>query len=627
MLQTLKKYWGYTAFRPNQEDIIRAVCSGRDTLALLPTGGGKSICYQLPALELEGVCLVVSPLVALMRDQVELLKSKGISATYLYSGLSRRELQIEYENMRNGKYVLVYVSPERLKSPDFQNSLGMTNLSFVAVDEAHCISQWGHDFRPVYREIGQIRLLKPEIPILALTASATAQVQQDIIEQLELRNTALYKSEFLRPNLSYQVRYTEDKRGELLRHIQVTPGSGIVYVRSRRKTVEIANYLRNANIVANYYHAGLSSTERNQRQDAWQNGHTRVMVSTNAFGMGIDKPDVRFVLHYDLPDSIESYYQEAGRAGRDGNDALCLLMYEEADMLDGRSRISGRFPSLERVNRIYQNLCNYFELAYHTGNDARFDFDLEDFCKKFENNALETYSSLNVLEQLNYLLPSDGFRRPSRLKINVSSTELYDFQLKNIRFDALIKLILRSYSGIFDHYAVIREPALAKRLKHTVKQVVANLNTLKQLKLLDYIESTDVPFITFLQPRVEKIVDREAWLKTNRKRTEDRFEALVQYIEEEECRSRLIGEYFGEEQKEDCGKCDVCNLKQRYAFSSDDFSVIENQVRALLAEPMEYGQLVRSILGYSEDQVHGVLKWMMDDGLVHLREGLMEIRS
>ncbi len=616
--KTLHTYWGYSSFREKQEDIVQSVIDGNDTLALLPTGGGKSICYQLPALILEGVCLVVSPLVALMRDQVEQLKSRGVSATYIHSGLSRREMHIEYESIRNERYKLVYVSPERLRNPDFQNSLEQTRISFLAVDEAHCISQWGHDFRPVYRQIAEIRELKPDLKILALTASATVKVKEDIINQLELTEVKVFEMGFFRENLNYLIRYEEDKRRTLIQVANKVGGTGIIYVRNRRKTVELSNFLRNNNISADYYHAGLSPSIRNVKQDSWTKGDTQLMISTNAFGMGIDKADVRFVIHYDLPDSIESYYQEAGRAGRDEAKAWCVLLYNEADIITGKSKIHNRFPVLERVNKIYENLCNYFELAFHTGEDARFDFDLEDFCKKFENPALETFSAIKILEQLEYIMLSDGLQSPSKVKVEVSSTELYGFQLKNKKFDPLIKMILRSYSGVFDHFVDIREEAMAKRLKIGGGQISSMLKTLKQLKLIDYHERTDLPYITYLQPRVNEIVDSENWLDANRKRTLERFDSLVTYLESENCRSKEISKYFGEVLEKDCGNCDVCRLKRRYAFSSKIFGQIETDLMKALSAPRNLEELMKAMEGFEPRDVQDVIRWLLDDGILEM---------
>lgn len=611
--KTLHKYWGYTSFRGRQEEIIQSLLSGHDTLALLPTGGGKSICYQVPAVMMEGVCFVVSPLIALMRDQVEQLKSRGISASYVHSGMSRRELTVEYESIRNGRYTLVYVSPERMQNPTFLTSFDQTNVSFIAVDEAHCISQWGHDFRPMYRQLASVRERKPELNILALTASATPQVKQDIIEQLHLKDVQSFEQGFYRENLHYLVRYEEDKRNRIVRLAQKVKHCGIVYVRNRRKTVELANYLKNAGISADYYHAGLSAKERNIKQDRWISDETQVIVSTNAFGMGIDKADVRFVVHYDLSDSLESYYQEAGRAGRDGEKAWCVQLYNESDIISSKTQISSRFPALSRVNAIYENVCNYFELAFHTGQDARFPFQLEDFCKKFENPALETYSALRILEQLNYLQLSDSVHRPSKVKMEVSSTVLYDFQLKNIKFDGLIKLLLRSYSGIFDHFVSINEHQLASRLKWSYSQLTAALNTLKQLKLLAYEPQSDAPFITFIQPRVTEVVDREQWLSENKLRTLNRFNALLEYVEGETCRASAISKYFGEVLENDCGKCDVCRLKERYAFSAAAFKGIEKELWKHVEEPKTLSQVIELLSSFESDDVKKVVRCLLDD--------------
>lgn len=598
---------------------MQSVLDGHDVLALLPTGGGKSLCYQLPAVLLDGVCFVVSPLIALMRDQVENLRKKGISATYIYSGMSGKEVLVELENIRNGKYKLVYVSPERLQNKSFLDSFKRTKVSFLAVDEAHCISQWGHDFRPQFRMISDLRELKPEMNILALTASATPQVKDDIISQLDLRSVEVFTKSFHRPNLSYNIVYTDDKRGVLVKEIQNTPGTGIVYVRNRRKTIELTKYLREHQISADFYHAGLDAETRNKKQDQWTNGSTRIIVSTNAFGMGIDKPDVRLVMHYGLPDGLEAYYQEAGRAGRDEKPARCVLLYTEADVVNSKTLVAGRFPSLKRVQEIYENLCNYFQLALYSGQDARFDLDMVDFCSKFENKPIEVYAVIKLLEKLEYLLLSEGVSRPSRLKISVSSTELYDFQLRNPGLDPLIKLILRSYSGIFDYYAVINEETLANRLNTRRSSISEGLKKLHGLGIIEYYPRSDKPFVTFLTPRVHQLADRNKIIDSNRERTEERLQALIDFIESEECRSRRICQYFGESLENDCGKCDVCRLKQRYSFSRDDFVEVENKIKEVIGDESKHiREVVGAVSEVDSDKLRKVLRWLMDDGKIRL---------
>ncbi|MCB9262765.1 MAG: RecQ family ATP-dependent DNA helicase [Flavobacteriales bacterium] len=613
-LKTLQHYWGYSEFRPPQAEIIDSILKGNNTLALLPTGGGKSICYQIPALLLEGVCLVVSPLIALMRDQVEQLKRRGISSTFLHSGQSRNEINIELENIRNGKYKLVYVSPERIHSQAFIETFKQTKISFLAVDEAHCISQWGFDFRPEYRNIASLKEHLPNLKMMALTASATPKVKADIIEQLQIENVQVFTKSFHRENLHYHVVFEEDKRRRLLRLCQSQKGSGVVYVRNRRKTVELSNYLKSQNVSCDFYHAGLTSEQRNQKQDSWASGATKIIISTNAFGMGIDKADVRFVAHYDLPESLEAYYQEAGRAGRDEQKAWCILFYNNADLIDVKTQLHSRFPELPRINKIYENLCNYFQLAFHSGLHTRFDFDLADFVKKFENNPIESFAAIKLLEQLGYLSLSEGVYTPSKVKVEMDATSLYDFQLKNPKLDPTIKILLRSYSGIFEHYVSIKEKLLASKLKITEQQFVANLKRLSSLKIIDYVEQSDKPYILFLRHRVNEIMDADNMLEKNKTRTTDRLLAMIQYVEAETCRAKIICDYFGEQLHDDCGHCDVCRLKQRYAFSAKKFTEIENFVfQTIDRENLVLDDLLHKNHTFEFSDIKNVIRWLMDD--------------
>ncbi len=627
-LEVLQKYWGFNSFRDKQEEIIEAVLAGRDTFALLPTGGGKSICYQLPAVMSEGVCFVVSPLIALMRDQVGQLKSRGISATYLYDGMAKKEIAIELENIRNNKYKLVYVSPERLQSKPFKQNLKRTQISFIAVDESHCISQWGHDFRPEFRQIATLKEDLPDLTFLALTATATAKVQQDIIEQLVLNDPALISKSFYRPNLHYRVKYDENKRAALLAYCKANKGTGIVYVRTRRRTVEISNFLKQQNVNADCYHGGLPNQTRNLKQDDWTKGVTKVMVATNAFGMGIDKSDVRFVFHYDLPDSIEGYYQEAGRAGRDGEQAECLLLYEEADIRQLRSFAHSQFPGIEQIQAVYDSLCNYLSLAYNSGRDARFDFDLSAFCEKFELKALDVFSGIKSLQKLGYIHMSEGIHRPSKLKINVSSTQLYDFQLRQPKLDGLIKTILRSYSGVYDYYTQISEHQIAQRSKRTVKSVVASIKQLEEIGIWSYSQATDKPFVTFLQPRVREIVDQDGVIETSKTRTLERIEAMVNYVELEGCRSQTMCRYFGEENPKICGKCDLCemksNLNKRIGFKKiEDFIV-----QSLAEKSLSIEQLVGLSNNTEVNVIVEVTNWLISDRkVISDKSGYLRLRK
>lgn len=560
-IEILKKYWNFPSFRVNQEEIINAVLEQKDTLALLPTGGGKSICYQVPALIKDGICIVVSPLISLMKDQVENIKKKKIKAVAITSELNYRELDIALTNCIFGNYKFLYLSPERLQNELVLNKISEMNINLIAVDEAHCISEWGHDFRPSYRNISEIRNIFPNTPILALTATATPIVSKDIQENLQFKIKNLIQSSFTRKNLSYLVIKEQDKKNKLINILNKVKGSAIVYVKSRKDSVEISKILTDNKISSNYYHAGIKISERNRRQDSWKKSDTRVIVATNAFGMGIDKPDVRLVIHYHIPSTIESYFQETGRAGRDEQNAYAVLLYNNTDIKYLRDLVELHFPTIDEIKITYQKLADYFQLAIHNGKDESFDFDLLEFCTKNKINSLKTYNVLKYLEKENYLKLSNIQNNRSRICFTINHTELIRFQSSNKVFTPIIKLLLRSYSGLFDNEININENILAARLKTTENKISESLLRLEKLEVLNYIPKKQGTQILYIQNRVENkyLVLSEEKLLERRNSEIQRMNFILNYSgQKTNCRTKILLSYFGEEQKEACGKCDVC---------------------------------------------------------------------
>lgn len=563
----LKKYWGHDHFRPLQRDIVQAVLEGKDVLALLPTGGGKSVCFQVPGLVLEGVTLVISPLIALMQDQVHQLKAKGIPALAVHSGLGRREIDIALDNGVYGKYKFLYLSPERLQTELFQERFRKMNVSFVAVDEAHCISQWGYDFRPPYLEIAKLREIKPELKFLALTATATPEVRDDIVQKLEFKSPAVFQKSFSRSNLSLVVRKTENKEKKLLEILRKVPGSGIVYVRSRKATMDLSRWLQRQEIKATYYHAGLTHQERMARQKEWISDATRIMVATNAFGMGIDKSGVRVVVHMDLPENLESYFQEAGRAGRDEKRAYAAVVYHEADVQRLRSNVQLSYPALDYLKTIYQALANYFQLAVGSSQGESYVFDLEEFCKRFSFRSSAAFSALKKLEEEGLIQLGESFLRPSRIHLSTDKAGLYEFQVANAKFDPLIKALLRLYGAeLFTDFVEVSEATIARSLKVAEGEVTTSLNQLLKLKKLDYEPASDKPRITFVLPRQDADrlpLDTER-LRRRRDLALSKAESMIEFAEQSHrCRMQVVMDYFGEKSFETCGACDVCIDKKR----------------------------------------------------------------
>ncbi|WP_454800765.1 RecQ family ATP-dependent DNA helicase [Mucilaginibacter phyllosphaerae] len=617
--EILKQYWGHDTFRPLQEEIITSVLNGRDTLALLPTGGGKSVCFQVPALAQEGICIVVSPLIALMKDQVESLKAKGINAMAIVSGMGKREIDIALDNCIYGQVKFLYLSPERLLSELVRERIKYMNVNLFAVDEAHCISQWGYDFRPPYLHLSDLRELHPKVPVLALTATATAEVRDDIQEKLLFKNGIVYQQSFERKNLRYIVQHTEDKLRKLLDVARGIGGSGIVYVRSRRETFEIARFYQQNNIKADYYHAGLPAEERSEKQDAWKNNQIQIIVATNAFGMGIDKPDVRFVIHKDMPDSLEAYYQEAGRGGRDEKRAYGVLLYNPTDKLRQEKKFLQNFPSVEEIKQIYHQLANYCQVAYDAGEGASFELDLGEFCSRFQLDAIKTINALKFLEQDEYVAFNESVYLPSRFRFEVLNQELYNFQIQNSGWDPFIKTLLRSYGGSFENYVRIKEFDIARRTGMNTQQVIQGMQQLQEFNLLNYLPQTDKPQITWLKPRqhANNLYINKVFIEQRKQTYRQKMEAVFAYAEHKRCRSQMLLSYFDEPNAPKCGVCDVCLEERRQQNADDIFDDITNEIVQLLStNTFTIADLITSLkLGTEKERIE-TLRLLLDAGKV-----------
>lgn len=615
----LRQYWGFDTFRPLQEDIIDSVLNGRDTLALLPTGGGKSVCFQVPALLQEGICVVVSPLIALMKDQVENLKEKGIEAVAIYAGMGKREIDILLDNCIYGKIKFLYLSPERLLSPLVKTRLSYMNVNLFAIDEAHCVSQWGYDFRPPYLLLKDLREIHPQVPMIALTATATQFVRKDIIEKLELKDPQVFVKSFARKNLSYVVFDLEDKYRKLLDVVNNVKGTGLVYVRNRRETAEVAFFLQRNRVAADFYHAGLDKNERARKQEGWKKNRIRVMVATNAFGMGIDKPDVRFVLHLDLPESLEAYYQEAGRAGRDERRAFAVLLANQSDQVSLRAKYTDNFPTLDDIRKAYHYLGSYYQLAYGAGEGLSFAFDLAEFCKRFNLGVLKTIGAMKFLEHDGYLTLSENIFLQSRLMFTQSNEDVYRFQIENSGFDPLIKTILRSYGGAFDQYVKIKEDEIAGRLKISYNTVVTLLKKLQEQELISYLPQTDQPQLQFVRPRVDQLhMDIDVkYIELRRKIQEDQIAAVLAYASTPACRSIQLLAYFDEPFAEKCGVCDICLAEKRSLEAAELDDKIEFEIATLLqTNPHELDDLLREIRTGTEADKLKQIRMLLDAGKI-----------
>ncbi|MEZ5199340.1 MAG: ATP-dependent DNA helicase RecQ [Bacteroidales bacterium] len=622
--QILLKYWGYSTFRLMQEEIIRSVLEGKDTLALLPTGGGKSVCFQVPALAFDGLCIVVTPLIALMKDQVENLKRKGIKAVAIYSGMHPSEMEVAINNCLYSDVRFLYLSPERLETDMIRMNIEKMNIKLLAIDEAHCISQWGYDFRPSYLKILEIRRFLPNVPVLALTATATPDVVQDIQQKLAFRYSNVFQLSFERKNLIYVVQEEENKLNRLLKVTQNLKGSGIVYLRSRKKTQSISEFLNKNNVKANHYHAGLDRQTRDSVQRSWMSGETRVIVATNAFGMGIDKANVRFVVHLDVPDSLEAYFQEAGRAGRDGHNSYAVLLYEKADLMDAKSFLASRFPDHKTIRQIYHALGNFFNLAIGSGKDTTFDFDLTVFCNNYNFNFQSAVHVLSFLEKEGFISLQDLTDSAGKIFVKAGKADLYKFQVENAKFDKLIKTILRSYSGLFSEFVKINESDIAKRTGLQAQDIEKALAFMENNEILTYIRKKNNPQITFVTERIDSkdIYISDEFYKNRKKATEKRLQSVVDYaLNNTKCRSRQLLAYFGEEISHRCGKCDVCVERNKIEMSELEFDTVVKYIKPTLSEkPCSIEELTSLAKGISKDKVIKVIQWLLDSDKIIYNE-------
>lgn len=627
--EILKQYWGYDSFRDLQEEIITSIGEGKDTLGLMPTGGGKSITFQVPALAQEGICIVITPLIALMKDQVQNLRKREIKALAIYSGMTRQEILTALENCIFGNYKFLYISPERLDTEIFRTKLRSMKVSMITVDESHCISQWGYDFRPAYLKIAEIRELLPEVPVLALTATATPEVVTDIQARLKFREGNVFRMSFERKNLAYIVRKTDNKTKELLYILQRISGSAIIYVRNRRRTKEITELLMNEGITADFYHAGLDNTVKDLRQKRWQSGEVRVMVATNAFGMGIDKPDVRIVLHLDLPDSPEAYFQEAGRAGRDGEKAYAVILYSKSDKTTLHKRVVDTFPDKEYILNVYEHLQYYYQMAMDDGFQCIREFNLEEFCRKFKYFPVPVDSALKILTQAGYLEYTDEQDNSSRILFTIRRDELYKLREMGKEAEALIQSILRSYTGVFTDYAYISEESLAVRTGLTRQQIYNILVTLTKRRIVDYIPRKKTPYIIYTRERLElRFLHIPASVYEERKaRYEARIKAMEEYVTTENiCRSRMLLRYFGEKNEHNCGQCDVCLSKRATDnLSEESYEEVKRQILDLLSHsPLTPAETADQIKAEKED-IGQVIRYLLDEGELKMQDGMLHI--
>ena len=627
--EILKEYWGYDNFRGIQEDIIQSIGSGRDTLGLMPTGGGKSITFQVPAMAKEGLCIVITPLIALMKDQVRNLRDRGIKAIAIYSGMTREEIIIALENCIFGNYKFLYISPERLDTEIFRIKLRSMNVSMITVDESHCISQWGYDFRPAYLKISEIRTLLPDVPVLALTATATPEVVKDIQQRLAFKEENVFRMSFERKNLAYIVRKTENKTEELLHILKHVSGYAIVYAHNRKRTKEYSQILNENGITATFYHAGLSNETKDLRQKSWVSGETRVMVATNAFGMGIDKPDVRLVVHIDIPDSPEAYFQEAGRGGRDGKKAYAVLLYAKSDKTTLKKRISDTFPEKDYIRTVYEHLNYYYQMAMGDGYGCTREFNIDEFCRNFKHFPIQVDSALKILMRAGYLEYTDEQDNNSRLMFTLTKEELYRIHETSPETEKLINVILRSYTGVFTEYAYINEETLSLRTGMTRQQVYDTLISLTRRRILHYIPGKKTPYIIYTRERQE--ADRLIFTKEVYEDRKDSFikriKAMTEYAEsDDKCRSRMLLLYFGEKNEHNCGQCDVCLAAHSSGIKQGVFDEISKQIENILKEKdMPVADLINKLDKDDKDTVANIISYLLAEEILYQKNGILSL--
>lgn len=629
----LKQYWGYPSFRPMQEDIVDSVIEGKDTLALLPTGGGKSICFQVPAMAMEGVCIVITPLISLMKDQVMHLKKIGIAAAAIFSGMHHNEIEIAYNQAVFGMLKFLYVSPERLLTNEFIEALKKMKVCLLAVDESHCISQWGYDFRPPYLKIAEIRQYIPNTPVMALTATATPKVVDDIQFRLGFKEKNVFQTSYERKNVTYNVIHEADKYGLLYRLLKkMEQGSGIVYVRSRKRTKIIADWLQSVGISASFYHAGLDTKTRDYRQQMWMEGKIKVIVATNAFGMGIDKPDVRIVVHLDLPDSLEAYFQEAGRAGRDLQPSEAFLLVTDTDIKKLKDNLQSSYPELDKIKTIYNALGNYLQIPIGAGENQEYNFNINEFAQYYNFSLLEVYNTIKLIEREGYIVISEALQTPTKIHIKANREDLYRFQIEYREYDTLIKYMLRNLPGVLSDFINIREETIFQKTGLPVDKIERQLKNLDNMNFLTYIPRSDKPKIQFITERLDtKHFHLSKEVYNDRKSdAEKRMQAVIDFVNnEKDCRSVQLLRYFGEDMKRRCGECDVCSSKNKKTLTQDEYlEISEIIVNELKENETNIHDIIEILKSYREEKVVTSIKWMLDNNIIKQDEdGILSINN